>query len=287
MRIDNRRVNKRVLESLIKVGGLSAFGSRAALLSKMDELREKVTKMQAPAKQDSLFGDDNNLGRPSEIEAIDVSLEIAEFTDDELENLERELLGFSLSAKPVSELLGSLGAHATHRAIDVKDDEDIISRTIKLAAVVTEVRAIVTKKGQPMAFVKVRDDTGLVDLVVFPKTYDIVKNILIENKPLLITGKVDERDDSRSILVDEIISEATASENIEKLFIRIPERTKTNQLAALKELLLQNPGAQEVALVFEGIQGERMNLPITITWDSVLAHKISEILEVEVDGVIN
>lgn len=287
MRIDNRKVNKRVLESLIKVGALSSFGSRAALLAKMDELREKVTKMQAPAKQDSLFGDDNNLGRPSEIEAIDVSLEIAEFSDDELENLERELLGFSLSAKPVSELLGSLGAHATHRAIDVKDDEDIIARTIKLAAVVTEVRAIVTKKGQPMAFVKVRDDTGVVDLVVFPKTYELVKSILIENKPLLISGKVDERDDARNVLVDEIISESAATENIDKLFIRIPERTKTNQLAALKELLLQNPGGQEVALVFEGIGGERMNLPITITWDSVLAHKIGEILEVQVDSVIN
>src|SRR4029078_734609 len=143
------------------------------------------------------------------------------------------------------------------------------------------------KKGQPMAFVKVRDDTGQVELVIFPKTYQVVKDLLVDNKPLLISGKVDERDDSRSILVDEIISETTANENIEKLFIRIPERTKTTQLAELKELLMQNPGAQQVSLVFEGVQGERMDLPITITWDNVLAHKISEILETTIDSVVN
>lgn len=285
MRIDNRKVNKRVLESLVKVGALSTFGSRAALLSKMDEVREKVAKTRAPVKQDGLFGEED-IGRPSKIEAVDMSYGIEEFNDEELENMERELLGFSLSARPISELLGALGPLATHKASDLQEEETIPD-SVKIAAVVIEVRAIKTKKGQSMAFIKVRDDTGTVDLVVFPKVYDVVSESLIENKPLLIRGKVDQRDDSRSILVDEIITERQAQDLNNKLFIRIPERTKTNQLSALKELLLENPGEQHVSLVFEGIGGEQMDLPITVAWNRVLAHKISEILDIKDKGELN
>lgn len=286
MRVDNRKVNKRVYESLIKVGALSAFGNRAALLSKMDEVREKVAKIQAPVKQDGLFGDED-IGRPQKIETVDVSLGIEEFTEEQIENLERELLGFSLAARPVSELLGALGVLATHKASDLSAEEELTSPTVKIAGVVTEVRAIVTKKGQPMAFVKVRDDTGSIDLVIFPKLYDVVKQDLVDNKALLITGKVDQRDDSRSILVDEIITESAAHDSKDNLFIRVPQRTKTTQLAALRDLLLEHPGQQQVSLVFEGVKGEKMDLPMTVAWDQVLAHKISEILETKAESQIN
>lgn len=286
MRIDARRVNKKVLESLIKVGALNAFGSRAALLSKIDEVREKVAKIKAPVKQAGLFGDED-IGRPSKIETVDVSLGIDEFSEDEIQNFERELLGFSLSAKPVAELLGPLGALATHKASDIIEDEDIVSSTIKIAAVITEVRAIVTKKGQPMAFVKVRDDSGSVDLVIFPKLYTEVKHLLVDNKPLLITGKVDQRDESKSVLVDSIVTESDAQKSDDHLYIRIPDGTATSQLSSLKDVLLQNPGDQRVTLVFEAVHGKRMELPIRISWNQILAHKISEILQVGVNAVTN
>ncbi len=282
MRIDARKVNKRVLESLIKVGALSAFGPRAALLSKMDEVREKVAKAQAPAKQDGLFGDED-IGRPSKVEAIEAGIGVEEFDEEQIQNLERELLGFSLSAKPIAELLGNLGPLATHKVGDIIHDEDMLSGAVKIAAVVAEVRVIVTKKtGAQMAFVKVRDDTGTLELVVFPKTYQIVRDHLVDSKPLLIMGKVDQRDDSKSVLVDEIITEADMpSQSEEQLFIRVPFGTKTDQLATLRDILMANPGEQRVSLVFEGMNGQRMNLPMTVAWNGVMAHQISELLEMK------
>jgi DNA polymerase-3 subunit alpha len=284
MKIDGRKVNKKVIESLIKVGALGAFGSRAALLSKIDEVRDKVAKIKAPVKQEGLFGDED-IGRPSKIETVDVSMGIEEFNEDEIQALERELLGFSLSAKPIAELLGPLAAHSTHRASDIHEDDHLVGSTVKIAAVITEVRSIVTKKGQPMAFAKVRDDTGSLDLVIFPKLYETVKNVLVDNKPLLITGKVDQRDDSKSILVDSVVTDDQISNTGEHLYIRIPDGIASDQLSHLKTTLLENPGDQKVTLVFEAHQGRRMDLPITIQWSQVLAHKISEILQTQEHAV--
>lgn len=195
-------------------------------------------------------------------------------------------LVFSLSAKPIMELLGNLGPLATHKVGDILHDEEMIASAVKVAAVVSEVRVIVTKKsGQQMAFVKVRDDTGTLELVVFPKTFQIVRDHLIDNKPLLIMGKVDQRDDSKSVLVDEIITEANIpDQSDEQLFIRVPFGTKTDQLSALRDILMANPGNQKVSLVFEGMKGQRMDLPMTVSWSGIMAHQISELFELK-DGM--
>lgn len=278
-RIDGRKVNKKVLESLIKVGALSKFGTRAALLEKMDEIRGKVVKPEADAGQDSLFNDEE-MNTSADTAALDVRYDYREYTEEELETLERELLGFSLSAKPVSELLGSLASLASHRVHDITSDEDKPTN-VKVAAVVSEVREITTKKGDPMAFVKVKDDTGTIELVVFPKIFADTKLLWVENKPLLVDGKVNVRDDSTSILVDRVMTEDSIkadSASGDKLFIRVPEGVQQDQLATLKQLLVANPGNQKVALVFEGPRKQTMELPIRIEWNQNLAHLISDTL---------
>jgi len=279
-RVDARRVNKKVVESLIKVGALSRFGTRAVLLAALDEVRSKVAKPKGDLNQQGLFSSDEiKISKKDDFSKNYLNVE--EFSDEEVQSLERSLLGFSLSAKPVSEIISAIIPLATHRIVDVISEE-IAERQVKIAAVVSEVRIIITKKsGQEMAFVKVKDDTGVVDLVVFPRIFSETKSYWVDNNPLLITGKVDTREDERALIVDSIETEEIAKEKNEHLFIRIPNSVTAQQLKKLKELLLENPGFQKVSLKFDTKDGKIVDLNIRVSWGKDLAGKISEIFEKE------
>lgn len=279
-RVDARRVNKKVLESLIKVGALSAYGTRAALLASMDEIRGRLSKPKGAENQQGLFSLDD---MKDEVKSAGSLLEsnVEEFSDEELENLERSLLGFSLSAKPVSELISGFESLATHKIADILS-ETPTSDSVKIAAVVSEVRIVITKKtGQEMAFVKVKDDTATVDLVVFPKIFQDTRSLLIDNKALLISGRVDTRDDNPAIVVNTISSEGNMGDSEDHLVIKVPENVKAEQLKQLRGLLLKNPGKQNVSLVFVGSGGKRVDLDIRILWTKTLANEILGIFEKE------
>ncbi len=275
-RVDGRKVNKKVLESLIKVGALSKFGGRASLLSAMDKVRERMVKPKGDDNQPGLFATEE-VKKFSAVEAVMIE-SIEEFAEDEIQALERQLLGFSLSARPIAEVIGPLEFQSTHKIFEINADEHY-TETVKVAGVVSEVRVIVTKKtGAEMAFCKAEDGTGTLELVVFPKIFKSTRDFWIEGQPLLITGKVDVRDESPNLLVEAIETLASLGEKKEReVFIKIPPKTDANSLKRLKELLLGSPGDQSGTLIFEG--GRRVKLSFKIAWNETLAKAIADALE--------
>lgn len=265
-RVDGRRVNKKVLESLIKVGALSSFGNRATLLGSFDEIRNKVAKPKSNEGQSALF----------EVSAPSVSISLAnidEFGDEELQNLERQLLGFSLSARPIPELLGPLEHLSTHKIFEISGTETY-GESVKLAAVVSEVRIIVTKNsGAEMAFVKLDDGTGVMEMVVFPRIFSQSRDFWIEGKPVLVAGKVDARGETPSLILEAI---ETVVEPKAEVFIDIPKDTSKDKLAGLKSLLIASPGEKTAYLM---IGQEKIRLPFKISWDETLAKRITDILK--------
>lgn len=274
-KVDSRKVNKKVLESLIKVGAMSGFGGRATLLASIDKIRDKV-KPKADDPQPGLFA----TGELKKTEAASViTIEnIQEFGEDELVSLERQLLGFSLSAKPISEVVGPLQFQSTHKIFEISASE-YYPDLVRIAGVVTEVRVILTKKTQAeMAFVKAEDGTGSIELVVFPKIFKSTRDFWSEGQPLLIVGKVDVRDEEASIIVEEIETLASLGQKKQReVFIKIPKTAGTSQLQRLKTLLTDNLGDHSGILIFEN--GKRVKLPFKIAWDETLAKNISNILE--------
>lgn len=275
-RVDARRVNKRVLESLIKVGALSLFGTRATLLASIDRIREKVVKPKGDDLQQGLFATGEL--KKTESASVIVMENIQEFADDELQTLERQLLGFSLSAKPISETLGPLEFESTHKIFEISSGE-YYPELIRVAAIVSEVRVITTKKtGAEMAFAKVDDGTGTLEIVIFPKIFKSTRDFWVDGQPLLIVGKVDVRDESPSLLVEAIETLASLDEKKEReVFIKIPEGVNTGILSQLKNILTNNLGDQTAYLVFEG--KKKVKLPFKITWNENLAKEISAVLE--------
>jgi len=281
-RVDSRRVNKRVLESLIKVGALSAFGSRAALLYSIDDIRNKVARPKAGAGQQDLFGEGDI---KKEAIAPILRSDVSEFTQDELQSLERQLLGFSLSAKPLGELITPFLHEATHKIYEISPHENL-GENVRVAGVVTEVKIVVTHaSGAEMAFVRVEDDTGSLELVVFPKIFSATRNYWVDYKPLLICGRVDSREETPTILVESIKTGEEIADAQKNVFIRVPQDIKRADLGKLKELLVASPGEMTVTLVFAG-NSHKITLPFKISWTEELARQIAEVLEKEtVSGV--
>ena len=275
-RVDARKVNKKVLESLIKVGAMSAFGSRAALLASMESIREKVVKPKGDDSQQGLFATGDL--KKTEAASVITLTNIQEFSDDYLESLERQLLGFSLSAKPIAEIIGPLQFQSTHKIFEITSSE-LYSEMVRVAGVITEVKVIITRKtGAEMAFAKFDDGTGNLELVIFPKVFKASRDFWVEGQPLLVIGKVDSRDETPAVLVESIETISSLSHAKKKeVFIKIPKSSDTNALKRLKTLLTQNLGDQTAFLVFEG--GRRVKIPFTIVWNETLAKQISEIVE--------
>ena len=274
--MDARRVNKKVLESLIKVGALIKFGQRASLMASIDEVRDKVVKKYADNQQ-GLFSQEDI--EKSSLAAINnlFSHNIPEFGDEEIESLERQLLGFSLSAKPIGEILEPFEVNATHKIAEL-GEEITLQENVTIAAVVKEVRVIITRKsGQEMAFVKVEDTSGSLEIVVFPKIFSITRDLWVDNKPLIIFGKVDHRDDSVSLIVENVSATTSQSSNPNRLYIKIPKKTQPEQLRRLKTLLLANPGDKHTTLFFEENK-KKIDLPYNVDWTHKLAQEINSLL---------
>ena len=276
---DARRVNKKVLESLIKVGALTAFGKRAALLASYEEIRNRVSKPKALKNQQGLFSQDE-IAKSSKTQSMIIADDISEFSDEELQALERQLLGFSLSARPLSEILSPIEHKATHKIFEISPHETL-GEMVKLAAIVAEVKIVVTRRsGQEMAFVRIEDDTGSLELVVFPKIFSQTRDYWVDNKAIIVSGRVDNREDAPTLIVNTIeTSEDTKDKKNQNIYIKVSNKTKARELSQLKKLLIKHPGKQTVILVFEGRKEEKVKLPFKIAWNARLARMITKVLE--------
>jgi DNA polymerase-3 subunit alpha len=275
-RVDARRVNKKVLESLIKVGALSDFGKRAQLLSSIDVIRNKVTKRDK-TNQQGLFSQDEIIKNQKTLNNPNFEI-IQEFDEKELEILEKDLLGLSLTAKPISDILGTFQYSASHKIHEVLDQISFNEEIISIAGIIRDVRVIITKRsGQEMAFAKIEDSTGIINLVIFPSIYSETRNLWSDDNVILVSGRLNRRDDDYSLIVESV---KTKSEK-DILYIRIPKETQKDQLIKIKKILINNLGSQTVKLVFEGNK-EKLELPFKVNWREKLSKEIAVVLNNDV-----
>jgi len=276
-RVDSRKANKRVVESLIKVGALSAFGNRNALLSSMDEIRSRLKPTGLKGQQDLFSGgeEEKKVEASSDVQKIVSS--VNEFPEEELQSLEKQLLGFSLSAKPLHETISELIPYRTHAIKDLSLEEMTDTGQVKIACVVREVRVVTTKRtGAEMAFAQVEDESGAADIVIFPKIYAETKPIWSDYKPILLTGKLDNRDNELSLLLNIVETMDSLSGKNGVLQISVPSQATKENLIELKTLLTKNPGNHSVSVHFEK-NGKSILLPFKINWSEELSREISNL----------
>ncbi len=285
-RVDTRLCNRKTLESLIKAGALDNFGSRAAQLLILDQCLEQAHKnaKSAAVGMISLFGEEDHLAV-----MVKVSLpEVDELSLDQLLIFEKELLGFYLHEPPYLKDLKQINKYVSSKITSLTDLD--LGRKLTLGGVILDIRKVFTKKNQSeMAFVKIFDGTGEMDLVIFPKTYAEIKAILEREKVVLITGKLDKRDESFSVVIDqfELFNEVTAvllnadalSGKIPNLEIEVPKSAGGEILKQINLALRKFPGDISTSLlIYSGENLKKMSLPIKVSPDIELIQNLEDIL---------
>lgn len=211
-RVDLRKVGKRALECLIRVGALDTFGDRRAILNTMDRM-VAISESHFRAKEEgqlSFFGCVEGL--KEEICLPDV----VSMNRQEKLDWERELLGIFLTDHPLTPYLKTLKRHISHLSVQLMEAQQ--KEEVIVGGRLVNVRPYVTKKGDPMGFATLEDVQGSVGLVIFPRVWADAHDILVDDQVVFIKGKVDTEGMDAKILVDEVRLveiEADADEDID------------------------------------------------------------------------
>lgn len=202
-RVDLRKVGKKALECLIKVGALDTLGERAQLLEALDQMIG-VSRSHHEAEavgQLSMFDLLGGAGLATSAVALRLP-EVKPLTPRERLAYEKELLGVYVSAHPLQQMAVDLSGVITCFCGEL--DESYAGKQVVLAGNVARVNPITTKKGERMAFVTLEDLQGQCDLTVFPKTWETTKDLLQVDKVVLVRGKAELRGEKVNVVCDEI-----------------------------------------------------------------------------------
>lgn len=196
-RVNVSAVNRKALESLIKTGAFDSFGARSTLLSNLPVLLAYANRSQKQKNsgQTDLFGTQMaTIGVKPKLH-LDESL--APNTESEQLQWERELLGIYLSNHPLEAYKPWL-AEQTVPISKITVEQD--NKTARVGGVIIDNREITTKNGQKMAFIRLSDEYGDIELVLFPKVYHETAVVLQRDNVVFVRGKISGRDRSGRIL---------------------------------------------------------------------------------------
>ncbi|MDD5569278.1 MAG: DNA polymerase III subunit alpha [Candidatus Pacebacteria bacterium] len=213
-RVDSKVLNKKSMESLVRAGCFDRLLERNQILANLEKLLDWSKKNQKikESGQKGLF--DNGISASFN---GNITLDkVAEIGDYEKLMWEKELLGLYITGHPLErfrEMLARLATPIKKVNMDLNMVRDysnpyqkyiIQGESVTIGGIIADVKKIITKKGQPMMFIKVQDLTDRIEVVVFPSLLESSPELLLANKIVSITGKADYRDGSAKIIANEI-----------------------------------------------------------------------------------
>lgn len=276
LRVSGSKVNKRVLESLIKVGAFDSFGERNAILTGLDIIRSNIEKLSLK-RLDGQFGlFDGSEDKDKHFVPVDKFPDVEPMQEIEKLNLEKLLLGVYVTENPISKILEHFQGASLPKIKDLFDKPD--NTVCKFTAIITKFKVILTKKdSSKMAFITLTDDSNSIEGVIFPKSFIQFENLLVENQAIYVEGKISSRNDQKSILID-LIS-LSLPENTKKFdfIIKIPKDTSQSQLMDLNRLLKNNPNGHRGVIIMP--TGKEIPLPYGVKYNLDLQKEIDLILK--------
>jgi DNA polymerase III subunit alpha len=194
-RVKSRDLNKKSMEALIKAGAFDEFAERNQLLCNLEKLLEWAKESQ----KNKSNGQKGLFEGATFANSANISLEPAPPLNN-LEKLkwEKELLGLYVTSHPLEDFKKIM-----LKLKPLKELKDCyMKQRVRVGGIVSSVKKIITKKGQPMLFVKLEDLSQKAEVVVFPSTLERNPTVFEENKIIIINGTVDHRDNTPKIIAD-------------------------------------------------------------------------------------
>ena len=217
-RVSTKDLNKKSIEALAKVGALDEFGERNQILASVETILNHSKKFHngKNSNQVSLFG-------AADIALPEIRLSEAHIaTQKERLSWEKELLGLYISDHPVREY----AAYFKKIAIPIREiTAESVGKTISVGGVISKVQKVFLKNQKTMLFVTLEDMLGKMEILVFPKLLDEMSDFWTEDKVILASGKISDKDGTFKMLCDS--AKFITPEEI-KQFARVLSTQKSN-----------------------------------------------------------
>jgi len=193
-RVTDQNLNKKGLESLIKCGALDSFGERGHMFHNIELLLQYHRDAGKDTNQDSLFASGDT---------EDVRMQPApEAPMQEKLAWEKELLGLYVSGHPLDQFKEKLATRTM--TLSQMKQRIMPGQTLVAAGMVEDVRVILTRGGDQMAFIKLADFDGSIEAVVFPKNYAEHKDIIRAENCIALKGKLSNRNGELSVIAEAV-----------------------------------------------------------------------------------
>ncbi len=257
LRVDLKKVNRRVIEALIKAGAFDSFGySRAALMSVLEEMldwaqsRRKALDQGQKSIFDLMANASNHDAGPFKIPSLpewDTNLKL---------KYEREALGFYFSGHPLEPYREWLKLLTPYTVATVKDLAP--GQKVALGGAVAEVKVKTTRRGERMAIAKLEDGEEGIEVLIFPELFRKSEELLEEKGLVFVTGRFEKDDRGPKIVAEKIVPLSAAPEVLSGKIVLVLEAEEMNprQLHALRDILSSTSGKFPVEMLLKFSEGE-------------------------------
>ncbi len=266
LRTRDKDLNKKSLESLIKCGALDRFAPRSQMLFNLDKLLKFGRKPNGANGQNDLFSKTKIMGAPV------LKLEAAsdENTDENLK-WEKELLGIYLSEHPLNKVKHLL---PPERALIAHLPALGNGKMVRIAGLIQKLQRVMTKNGQAMYFANLADESGSVEVLVFPKILESTKELWLEDEIVIVDGKITDKDGSAKLICDSV---KTVDKNRQFRLLEITITPEQQQQFGpqLRSALESQPGS---IVVHVKIQDKTVKAQQTVSITSALVDQLAQLI---------
>lgn len=263
--------NKRVVESLIKAGAFDSLGhARMSLVQQHESAVDAVIglKRQQAMGQFDLFGADSGDGSGEDSSPLaHMAFGSEEWPRKQLLSYEREMLGLYVSAHPLDGAQRLLAPYQDTGIAELVSGERESGGSgggkeqVKIAGMISGIQRRINKNGQPWAIVTLEDLDAGVEVLFFPKSYEMFADCLVEDTAIAVKGRINEREGTISVFASDAvpvdISAAETDPGAEPAFvIKVPvNRVDESLVAELKRTLRAHSGTTPVHVKLQSARG--------------------------------
>jgi DNA polymerase-3 subunit alpha len=260
-RIDLRLVNRKVLESLIKCGALDCFNMpRAQMVANLDAILESSSRLQREKAKGQISFFDQGFAGNGFKEPVNNKYQIKEWPEPQLLAFEKEMLGFYISGHPLARYAKQLKRFVSSSISNLHQHKD--EDEIKIVGLISKIKQTTTRaKQEKMAILKLEDLDGVVELLVFPRTYQKVYRYIQPNTVVLIKGNLNLKEDVPKIIVNDLYPFEQIYKLISSMNINL-SGLRENIFESLKELLSCSRGNIPIYLHLDTPTKSRIQLVV-------------------------
>ena len=260
-RMAGRKVNKRVVESLINCGAFDEFGLKRAQLF---NVHEAVMDSAAEKAKNIMPGQMDMFSMMSDADPdVDNFPDCEEYSKSELLAMEKESIGIYVSGHPLDSVADTVRAVSTASVAEIVENEGgrfNIGSQVTLGGIITKTRTQITKKGDIMMYAELEDLSGSIEVIIFPGQLRRFEDIAKEGSRVIISGNLDMADDAPPKLrLEDMRSLDESLKKPPRLYLRVDSGT-SDTMAEVKKILGSANGDIEVIIKYED-SGQAVKAP--------------------------